>query len=171
MLLAPSDTPLAYPGCAFLLDGEKNWLSRQIHCPFLPDSSIKPPSLMQGGHKGVGGGQKRVRVRYVKNGNTVNSCNSETPISGKSRIGCSKRVPLTIYMHLATAAPNSESLVLDKRRHRDETVASTIATFVFHDDTYYDQSSWPSMIYLFTYVFPFVKWLQNLRGIHAWKKE
>ena len=26
-LLAPSDTTLAHPGCAILLDGQKNWLA------------------------------------------------------------------------------------------------------------------------------------------------
>ena len=29
-------------GYAILLDGLKNWLSRQIHCPFLPDTSSLP---------------------------------------------------------------------------------------------------------------------------------
>ena len=62
-LLAPSDTTLAYPGCAILLDGQKIWLSRQIHCPFLPHSSSLP--WCKGAKTGVGGGQKRVRVRYV----------------------------------------------------------------------------------------------------------
>ena len=63
-LLAPSDATLAYPGCAILLDGQKTWLSRQIHCPFLPDSSSHPGC--KGAKKSVGGGQKRVRVRYQK---------------------------------------------------------------------------------------------------------
>ena len=37
-LLAPSDAPFAFLGCAILLDGQKNWLNRQIHCALLPDS-------------------------------------------------------------------------------------------------------------------------------------
>ena len=80
-LLAPSDATLAYPGCAILLDGQKTWLSRQIHCPLLPDSSSHPGC--KGAKKSVGGGQKRVRVRYFlcspaigsKNRNRMNSVN------------------------------------------------------------------------------------------------
>ena len=41
-LLAPSDTSLAYLGFAILLDGQKIWLGRQIHCPFLPNLSSLP---------------------------------------------------------------------------------------------------------------------------------
>ena len=38
----PSDAPLAYFGCAILLEGQKNGLSRQIDCPFLPYTSSLP---------------------------------------------------------------------------------------------------------------------------------
>ena len=62
-LLALSDAPLAYFGCAILLEGQKNGLSRQIDCPFLPYTSSLP--WFKGARKAVGGGQKRVRVRYV----------------------------------------------------------------------------------------------------------
>ena len=41
-LLALSDAPLAYFGCAILLEGQKNGLSRQIDCPFLPYTSSLP---------------------------------------------------------------------------------------------------------------------------------
>ena len=61
-LLAPSDTPLAYPGCAILLDGQKK-LAKQVNS--LPISArLKLPFLMQGAKKGVARGQKRDRVRH-----------------------------------------------------------------------------------------------------------
>ena len=62
-LLAPSDAPLAYLGCAILLDWQKKLAKQTIVLPI--SARHKQPPLIQRGQRGVGGGQKRVRVWYA----------------------------------------------------------------------------------------------------------
>ena len=59
-LLAPSDAPMSYVGCAILLDGQKNWPRGAKS--LLISARHQEPIHDARGQSGVAGGKNRVRI-------------------------------------------------------------------------------------------------------------